>query len=433
MNVRSFITGIVLIVLEINSNSQAQVPVIKANSRTVDIRDGQFYQRGFWTLMPEVKPDFYLIQRGPLKRRVSFITDLDSISFDVEKGKQYDFIIVLNEKDSCYTRIITENPNKLPYSKTCSNCAGQPDTIPFHMGRDNKIYIIGSINNSRPLELMFDTGSDRVVLSRSGKRKIADLKVDDKELSQGFGGTNEVALSSNNRVAIKGLQWKNVPISIIDKADGDGIIGYPLFDDKVVEIDHDRQLIILHNELPHTSSTYTRLDMNFRQNLPFIPVTLMHGSELIQGLFEFDTGANGAVFVDHGFADKNNLRSLERVSETRSTGMGNNVIYNDRVLLPELVIGFDTLRKVPIDLEQPSQSPNLRWSILGMDVLKRFNVFVDYRNNVLYMKPNNLFLSNYSSPAKIWMIVLIILGLLIFSGVLYYLTRRSKNASINMG
>jgi hypothetical protein len=83
------------------------LPVIKAKSKKVDVRDGKVFQKGVWNLTPEAKPDIYQALEPIFEKRITFYTDIDSIAFDVAPGKSYDFLIVLNGKDTCYTRIST--------------------------------------------------------------------------------------------------------------------------------------------------------------------------------------------------------------------------------------------------------------------------------------------------------------------------------------
>jgi len=82
------------------------LPSIRSNVGSVSIQDGEVLRRNAWGLSPEADPDVYeaeLVQGQP--KKVTFITDVDSISFLVEEGKQYDFIIRFGDRD-CHTRIV---------------------------------------------------------------------------------------------------------------------------------------------------------------------------------------------------------------------------------------------------------------------------------------------------------------------------------------
>jgi hypothetical protein len=85
-------------------SSQEPLKVIRATSALVDIRDGCELKTGAWRISPRLKPDIYTTSKK--ESTVTFYTDIDSISFLITKSAQYDFIIVLNDKDSAFTRII---------------------------------------------------------------------------------------------------------------------------------------------------------------------------------------------------------------------------------------------------------------------------------------------------------------------------------------
>ena len=57
--------------------AQQKIKVIRANSKTVDIKDGNNLKKATWTIVPSARPDIYKTSA----KRVTFYTDLDSISF----------------------------------------------------------------------------------------------------------------------------------------------------------------------------------------------------------------------------------------------------------------------------------------------------------------------------------------------------------------
>jgi hypothetical membrane protein len=74
----------------------------------VDIRVGDdYFAKGGWQLEPSKKPDVFSIgSKWVYKtKRVSFITDIDSISFDAAPGNKYNFIILLNQHTPCYIQV----------------------------------------------------------------------------------------------------------------------------------------------------------------------------------------------------------------------------------------------------------------------------------------------------------------------------------------
>jgi len=114
------ITLCVLLILIAQIIFAQQQLIIKAGSRKVDVKDGEIYQKGVWNLSPEAKPDIYYAIEPINKKRITFYTDVDSISFNIKPGNICDFIILLNNKDTCYTRISAIVPVKTIETNTVS-------------------------------------------------------------------------------------------------------------------------------------------------------------------------------------------------------------------------------------------------------------------------------------------------------------------------
>ncbi len=108
MKIITLITAILLFAGAVNA--EHKLPIIKAASSTVSVQDSDNLAKDSWTLDPEAKPDVYetTLPKGETKK-VAFITDADKISFEVEAGKKYDFIIQ-NGENFCYTQISVKEP-----------------------------------------------------------------------------------------------------------------------------------------------------------------------------------------------------------------------------------------------------------------------------------------------------------------------------------
>ena len=84
------------------SIAQTKLQVIRATSKTVNIKEDGNLKKGAWIISPEINPDVYVTSA----KKVSFYTDISSISFEINpKVGAYNFIILLNEKDSAKTQI----------------------------------------------------------------------------------------------------------------------------------------------------------------------------------------------------------------------------------------------------------------------------------------------------------------------------------------
>lgn len=105
---------LLLFCLCINAHSQEDLPTIKSTSSEVDIRVGEdYFAKGGWHLDPGADPDVFSIgsKWNYKSKKVSFITDIDSISFNVKPNSNYDFVILLNGNQPCHIQIVTSaNP-----------------------------------------------------------------------------------------------------------------------------------------------------------------------------------------------------------------------------------------------------------------------------------------------------------------------------------
>lgn len=73
--------------------AEAGLPVLESNRPVVSIREGETLREDAWRLSPETRPDVYEVglEEGRPKK-VTFVSDVGSISFDVTEGSQHDFI-----------------------------------------------------------------------------------------------------------------------------------------------------------------------------------------------------------------------------------------------------------------------------------------------------------------------------------------------------
>ncbi|MBK8724420.1 MAG: transglutaminase domain-containing protein [Saprospiraceae bacterium] len=91
--------------------AQSKMTIIPATSKLVSIQEGDNFSKNSWTITPDLKPDIYYTKNKNVK--VTFFTDKGQYSVKVKSGKKYDFIILLNNKDTAWTQIICDE-SKFP-------------------------------------------------------------------------------------------------------------------------------------------------------------------------------------------------------------------------------------------------------------------------------------------------------------------------------
>ena len=363
-----------------NLSAQQELPIIRASSRNVKILDGLNYKPNFWVIFPETKPDIYYLDIPRKSTQLRFITDLDSISFNMNYGEVKDFIVLLNGKDSCYTRISANYPNlKMPRNRTPGN-----DTIPFSM-RNNRIYLNGKINDSEQLTIQLDLGADAVNLNKKSSGKIK-INYDRKGNLLNSDGSHETRVSSNNNIEIHGLTWSAVEIYETRNMNTyeDAIIGNGFFLDQVYKIDYDNRILILYENFPEHETGYVKQNMILDNGVrPVFEVTFRFDQKDYTDWFLFDTGNTGVGIVGNSFLVKNNLYK----------NFSNLISFGDKkvAFIPELNIANQTITKGVITLEKKNKNySNYKFGgLIGNKILKRYNVIIDNRAGFIYMKPNS--------------------------------------------
>jgi hypothetical protein len=73
-----------------------------------------------------------------------------------------------------------------------------------------------------------------------------------------------------------------------------------------------------------------------------------------------------------------------------------NIIKTQKAILPAFKIGNTTLSHVPVGFFAGAIGRQ-KMSIIGGDILKRFNIIIDAQREYIYLKPNSLKKSGYTN------------------------------------
>jgi len=379
--------------------AQKKLPILKTNKTSISIKEGNSDYKDIWTISPEVKPDIFVTQKFTETKIITFYSDIDTISLTVKPNKKYDFIILLNGKDKAYTQINTDskqNPSlepKLFYTRL-KNTNRVTDTIPFILGKDNRIHLKGKVNNSDTLDFLFDTGANTCVITSSLINQKVNLKIDGSQENSGADGIANVGKSSKNTIEINNLKWENVSLSSIDyqKPSYDVVLGWIAFENKIIEIDYEKSNLIIHNSLPQLSAEYSKLEFKLIRGIPYIKVKLIVNGKESESWFAFDTGSDGILDIGQKFANENFLNNaMKKIGTATTIGSANKEIISEIVILPKLRLGNFEMYQIPLYIQQKEIENREHNENIGNKILKRFNVIIDFKSNCIYLKPNNLF------------------------------------------
>jgi predicted aspartyl protease len=378
---------------------QNKLRILETNKTSIDIKEGDFLYKDAWTLSPQIKPDVFVTNTFTGTKKITFYSDIDSISFDVKPNKKYDFIILLNGKEKAHTQINTnnaENPSlepKLTYKRQ-KNIKQETDTIQFTLGKDNGIHLKGKINNSDNLDFLFDTGAGSCVITSSLINQKVNLKIDGNQENAGTDGVSVVDKSSKNIIEIDNLIWEDVSLLSINyqKPAFDAVLGWIAFENKIIEIDYEKSILVIHQSLSNISKDYTKLEYKLIGGIPYIKCKLIVNEKESEGWFDFDTGSNGELIIGQKFAKNNLLNNvMKNIGTSKSVGSTGIAIKNNKVILPKLKLGEYEMYQIPLSIQEQEVEGDEHNENIGNNILKRFNTIIDFKNNYIYLKPNNLF------------------------------------------
>lgn len=368
---------------------QTKLPIIKATSKTVAIKDDIFLDKEAWSLSPEVKPDIYTADRTRKTKWVVFYTDIDSIKVKVKPGSKFDFIILLNNKDTCYTQVVSA----IPAENKAQKVENRHDTIPFILTAYNAIHVKAIFNKRDTVNLHLDLSAFDFKLTQEAILKRTQLLANQPDAVAGKMKPNFNKMEKVTTIQIGSLTWQNPVFAPtgFTAHEMDGRIGYNVFEGKIIEIDYDKNWLIIHTKLPKMSKGYTKSKLEFLRSFPCINASLVIKNKEYKGYFNLDTGADKAMFIDSIWAAKQHLPSDLTLLKTTSFKNPRGVVFVSKtVVCPLLNIQNSTLLNVPTTILGAVNPAGFEVNLLGNDVLKRFNTILDLQKDCIYLKPNNL-------------------------------------------
>jgi hypothetical protein len=271
--------------------------------------------------------------------------------------------------------------------------------IPFRLTNYNNLSVQAILNKTDTVNLMFHTAASAVTLTEESIKKLKSLRFEETTDSiQSWGSqSNSSRLSLENSIQIGDLTREKIPIweNINSGQYTDGKFGIDLFKDKVIEIDFDKSVIRLHTKLPRKVKKYDRAKLTFRDEMMFLEADCSIGDSSFSNTFLIHSGYAGAILFDDKFARDNNLSDrLQPVGEKILKDSYGNVVKTKQAILPSLKIQNESLINLPAGFFEGSIGRQ-KMSIIGGDILKRFNIVIDAKREYIYLKANKLANTEY--------------------------------------
>ncbi|HVU95278.1 MAG TPA: hypothetical protein VHE34_08645 [Puia sp.] len=371
------------------ASAQLSLPVIRANSKSVSIRDGAFFDKDTWSLNPALRPDTYSADRMREAKYVTFYTDVDSIRVRVTPGSRFDFVIVYQGKDSCFTRIESSISPVLAAGGGAS--PAKPDTIPFKLTAYSAIAVRAIIDGHDTVSMHFDLSAFGLHLTKDAILHRTALLPNREEVLAGSAKPNYRKLNEVSTLRMGTLTWHDPVIAATDVTahEMDGRIGWDVFEGKVVELNYERGIMVIHPRMPRGVKGYKRSKLDFIRSFPCAAGTFLIGGKEYSGDFLLDTGSDQGLLVDSSWAVQNHFPADLPVTGTQVVRdpRGRNFTMR-KVTIPAVRLNGFVATQVPAMLMGAQQPVGFPVNCFGNGLLRRYDLIVDFQKDELYLRPN---------------------------------------------
>jgi hypothetical protein len=259
-------------------------------------------------------------------------------------------------------------------------------------------------NITDTFNFILDTGSGGISLdSTTCAQYKLNPRASDTTIT-GMGSTRKVKFLYNQSLHLPGLTIDKLNFHINDyevlsSVYGekiDGIIGYSFFSRYIVKINFDSTEIEVYKP---GEIDYPRNGTMLRPAFTTLPIQNLHIKDRrsIDFNFYFDTGAGLCFLISEAFANDSSILFKKRKPiVTQAEGMGGK-LQMKLTVMKLIQIGKYKFRNVPTYLFQDDfnvTSYPFVGGLLGNDLLRRFNLVINYPQREIHLLPN----SHYTEP-----------------------------------
>ena len=260
-------------------------------------------------------------------------------------------------------------------------------------------------NHTDSLNFILDTGSGGISLDSTTADRLGVIGRQSDTTITGMGIAHKVKFAFDQQLHFPGLSIDKLNFhfnnyNVLTSVYGekiDGIIGYSFFSRYIVKINSDSSQIEVFNS---GEIRYPRMGTILRPAFTTLPIqnlTVRDGRQIDFNFF-LDTGAGLCFLMSEAFAkDSAVLFSRRKPIPTQGEGMGGRLSMGLTVV-KMLHVGRYKFRNVPTYIfedEYNVTSYPFVGGLLGNDLMRRFNMILNYPNREIHIVPNSHFLEPF--------------------------------------
>ncbi|MGB8194153.1 MAG: aspartyl protease family protein [Chitinophagaceae bacterium] len=275
-------------------------------------------------------------------------------------------------------------------------------SFPFIQFTGGIILIRAKVGNyPDTLNFILDTGSGGISLDSATCERLNIASSPSDRTIRGIAGIRNVRFVYNQKLHLPGLTLDSLNFHVNDyeiltSAYGeqiDGIMGYSFLSRYIVKIDYDSSVIQIFSK---GTMKYPRGGFLLRPILATLPIQTakVNDQREINSRFYFDTGAGLCLLLSTDFVQDSNLLNPKRKPViTQGEGLGGKMEMR-LTTIKDFKLGPYRFKRVPTYIFEDSYNvtayPYLG-GLIGNDLLRRFNVILNYDRRDIYLVPNSHF------------------------------------------
>ena len=256
-------------------------------------------------------------------------------------------------------------------------------------------------NISDTFNFILDTGSGGISLDSTTTALYSIPHKPSGRYIYGIAGVRKVDFAPNNSLSFPGLKVDSLDFYINDYevltsvygVKIDGIIGYSFLKRYLVKVDFDSSTVsVFHPGYIRYPPHGILLHPDFR-GLPVVPLSIKD-SKMVTTNFFFDTGAGLCFLISKQLKEDSSLLLKRRKPATIEVQGFGGKRRMKLTLMKEVQIGSFRFRKVPtyiLDDENNILAYPSGGGLIGDDLLRRFNMIINYPQKEIHLLPNSHF------------------------------------------
>lgn len=283
--------------------------------------------------------------------------------------------------------------------------------IPFQL-LSNLIFVTVNVNGV-DLTFLVDTGvAETVLFSLDESQTIIFDEVEKLQLKgMGSQAPIEALIAKNNKLKMPHYSDDNHDILIVLNQEVNfspnvgipvnGILGFDFFRNYLVEVDYQTKHIIVRKAVSKTLRRlrkFEKFSIEIIKDKPYLDVVVKSGKSETLAKVLVDNGNSDALWL---FANRTTTVEIPSKSIHDFLGRGfSGDIYGEKARIDYLKIGTYEFENIITSFPDSISTQNINTTIdrlgsIGGEVLRRFDQIFDYKNGLLYLKPNKNFDQEY--------------------------------------